>query len=381
MVDRTIRIGKVSSVDYGSGMIKVTYPDLDNSVTDDLPYLTFNDEYKMPKVGASVLVVHLSNGSAMGIVAGTYWNSSHRPPVSGKGVYRKDLAQAIGEAFLQYSGSSLQIHAPAITLDAGYKERKHHRGRNHQPHQRIGGIQMATYKVTARSGLRVRSKPNGTILTAMPYGTTVSGDGKKQGGWYHVKYKGRWGWSYGQYLKTVAEKKKTVASIAAKKKPARKPKTKKANSKKKTDTKKKTDESKNRAKAKGTLGCWGTDLIFEVNSKKILTAKDIKVSQDSRWTKHNILQNVPRGEFSGPDTMGVTLTITLSAEHGVKPRSMVEKIRKANRSGQVEYLVIGGKIMGSNKMAITATSEAWNAIYNKGELVKAKIDVTFMEYS
>ena len=105
MADRTIRIGKVSSVDYGSGMIKVTYPDLDNSVTDDLPYLTFNDEYKMPKVGASVLVVHLSNGSAMGIVAGTYWNSSHRPPVSGKGVYRKDLAQAIGEAFLQYSGS------------------------------------------------------------------------------------------------------------------------------------------------------------------------------------------------------------------------------------------------------------------------------------
>lgn len=75
-------------------------------------------ESEMPKVGASVLVVHLSNGSAMGIVAGTYWNSSHRPPVSGKGVYRKDLAQAIGEAFLQYSGSSLQIHAPAITLDA-----------------------------------------------------------------------------------------------------------------------------------------------------------------------------------------------------------------------------------------------------------------------
>ena len=119
----------------------------------------------------------------------------------------------------------------------------------------------------------------------------------------------------------------------------------------------------------------------DIALKKILTAKDIKVSQDSRWTKHNILQNVPRGEFSGPDTMGVTLTITLSAEHGVKPRSTVEKIRKANRSGQVEYLVIGGKIMGSNKMAITATSETWDAIYNKGELVKAKIDVTFMEYS
>lgn len=117
MADRNIRIGKVSSVDYGSGMIKVTYPDLDNSVTDDLPFLTCNDEYKMPKIGASVLVVHLSNGSAMGIVAGTYWNSSNKPPVSGKGVYRKDLAQTIGEAFLQYSGGMLQINAPEIILE------------------------------------------------------------------------------------------------------------------------------------------------------------------------------------------------------------------------------------------------------------------------
>ncbi len=92
---------------------------------------------------------------------------------------------------------------------------------------------MATYKVTARSGLRVRSKPNGTILTAMPYGTTVSGDGKKQGGWYHVKYKGRWGWSYGQYLKTVAEKKRPWPASQPRRNRPESPKTKKANSKRK----------------------------------------------------------------------------------------------------------------------------------------------------
>ena len=40
---------------------------------------------------------------------------------------------------------------------------------------------MATYKVTARSGLRVRSKPNGTIMTAMPYGTTEMGKSKADG--------------------------------------------------------------------------------------------------------------------------------------------------------------------------------------------------------
>lgn len=171
------------------------------------------------------------------------------------------------------------------------------------------------------------------------------------------------------------QKKKTVVSIAAQKKPAKK------TNRKKNDTKKKTAEEKSRAKARGILGCWGTDLIFEVNSEKILTPKDLKVTESTRWTKHNILQKVPRGEFSGPDAMEVTLTLTLSAEHGVKPRSMIGKIRKANRSGKVEYLVIGGKIVGANKLAITSTSTSWDRIYNKGELVKAKIDVTFMEYS
>ena len=121
MADRTIRIGKVSSVDYNNGMIKVTYPDLDNSVTDSLPYLTFNDEYKMPKVGTSVLVAHLSNGSAAGVIIGTYWNKSNNPPVSGKEMYRKDLAQAIGEAFLQYGSDGLTIHAPSITLSTESK--------------------------------------------------------------------------------------------------------------------------------------------------------------------------------------------------------------------------------------------------------------------
>ena len=47
MAEKNIRIGRVSSIDYGSGMISVTYPDLDDSVTDDLPVFSMGDEYKM----------------------------------------------------------------------------------------------------------------------------------------------------------------------------------------------------------------------------------------------------------------------------------------------------------------------------------------------
>lgn len=235
---------------------------------------------------------------------------------------------------------------------------------------------MATsFKVTAKSGLRVRSSPNGKILTAMPYGTVVSGDGKMQSGWHHIKYKGTWGWSYGQYLKKVATVKRTVAKLATKKKTEKK----KDNSAAKK--KKKTEEEKSRVKAKGTLGCWGTGLVFSVNDNKILAPKDIKVTQDSRWSNHNRLQKVPRSEFMGPDARQVTMTLQLSAEHGVKPRSMINTIEKAIRSGQVEYLVIGGKIIGSHKMSIKSCSEAWKTVFNKGELVRANVDVIFVEYA
>lgn len=119
-MDRNIRIGNVSSIDYKHGMIKVVYPDLDNSVTDDLPFATFNCEYEMPPIGADVLVLHLSNGQAAGIALGTYWNTANTPPGSGAGYYRKDfVANAIGAAFMELAKNNLTIHAGEITLSAG----------------------------------------------------------------------------------------------------------------------------------------------------------------------------------------------------------------------------------------------------------------------
>ena len=116
MAEKLIRIGKVSSVDYGSGMIKVTYPDLDNAVTDSLPVLSLNGEYKMPGVGKEVLVVHLSNGCTAGVVLGPYWNTASQPPESGKGLYRKDFGESTGEAYMRYAAGELLLHAASITL-------------------------------------------------------------------------------------------------------------------------------------------------------------------------------------------------------------------------------------------------------------------------
>lgn len=106
MAEKNIRLGKVSSIDYEKGMISVTYPDLDDAVTDNLPVFSM-DEYRMPPVGAEVLVLHLSNGCAAGVVMGRYWNKGNKPPISGKNVFRKELGETFGEAYIQYKGGNL----------------------------------------------------------------------------------------------------------------------------------------------------------------------------------------------------------------------------------------------------------------------------------
>lgn len=116
-----IRIGRVSSINYGQGMIRVTYPDRDDSVTAEIPVFSFTDEYKMPPIGAEVLVLHLSNGAAAGVVLGRYWNGTNTPAQSGPGVFRKEFAQAQGEAFMSYNGKTktLTIKADKVVIDGG----------------------------------------------------------------------------------------------------------------------------------------------------------------------------------------------------------------------------------------------------------------------
>lgn len=115
-----IRVGNVSKVDYKKGMIEATYPDLDDSVTDAFPVFSFTDEYKMPKVGDEILVLHLSNGESAGIVLGRYWNEDNEPPVYGKNVFRKELGESYGEAYIQYKNGNITFHDPGgtSTLDS-----------------------------------------------------------------------------------------------------------------------------------------------------------------------------------------------------------------------------------------------------------------------
>lgn len=57
------------------------------------------------------------------------------------------------------------------------------------------------YQVIARSGLNMRKEPNGAIITTIPYGKAVKGDGTSKNGWHHVKYGSNTGYCYSVWLK------------------------------------------------------------------------------------------------------------------------------------------------------------------------------------
>lgn len=112
-----IRIGEVSSVNYKTGMVSVVYKDQDNAVTDMLPCLSLDDEYKMPAVGDDVVCLHFPNGMAAGICLGKYWNEDNRSALTGKDVFRKELARQAGKAYIQYKNGTITIKADRIVLD------------------------------------------------------------------------------------------------------------------------------------------------------------------------------------------------------------------------------------------------------------------------
>lgn len=111
-IPMTVRIGKVSKIDYKNGLICATYPDLDDAVTDDFPVFSFTGEYKMPAVGDEILVLHLSNGQSAGIVMGRYWNEDNPPAVYGKNVFRKELGDEPGESYVQYKDKAITFCDP-----------------------------------------------------------------------------------------------------------------------------------------------------------------------------------------------------------------------------------------------------------------------------
>lgn len=128
------------------------------------------------------------------------------------------------------------------------------------------------------------------------------------------------------------------------------------------------------------IGNFGTLITFETNDKRIISPENFKRDVSGRWASHSRIGKKPVRQFLGPDTDKVTFTIRLDARHGVKPRTTIDNIEKYVKNGTPAKLVIGGKKVGSSQMTINSISETWDEVWNKGELVRASLEISLEEY-
>ena len=129
------------------------------------------------------------------------------------------------------------------------------------------------------------------------------------------------------------------------------------------------------------IGTLGTDLVFTVSDNYVFTFAGMTRDVSSRWATHETPGIKPRAEFLGPGLQTVSLPITLSSNLGVKPRQMLERVEQMVETGDSEYLILGYRPVGKNRFRVTASSETWDVIYNRGELARAKLTLTLEEYA
>ncbi len=128
------------------------------------------------------------------------------------------------------------------------------------------------------------------------------------------------------------------------------------------------------------IGTLGPNIIFAVNDQYALTFSGMTREVSGRWATHETPGVKPRAEFLGPGLQTISLPITLSAGLGVRPRRVLETIERMVEEGTAEYLILGFRPVGKNRFRLTGSSETWDTIYNRGELVRAKLTLTLEEY-
>ncbi|MBR1476889.1 MAG: phage tail protein [Lachnospiraceae bacterium] len=129
------------------------------------------------------------------------------------------------------------------------------------------------------------------------------------------------------------------------------------------------------------IGNLGSLITFEVSSNKVLTFEKLSQTVSGRWATHNVIGGKPKPEYIGEGQRTINLPIFLSVNHGIRPRTTMERIEEAVEDGETFTLVIGGKKIGSRQWIISQMSESWGEVIRDGRLCSAHLTLTLQEYT
>lgn len=127
------------------------------------------------------------------------------------------------------------------------------------------------------------------------------------------------------------------------------------------------------------IGTFG-GLSFVVSSNKVSTFDDLKWDTSAAYATHDRHLQPDLLEFLGPDPEQITFKMKFSVFLRVNPLKSVNDLRRMVREGTAERLVIGGRVYGDYKWAITKVSSAMKTFDNRGNCWAAEVTVTLKEY-
>lgn len=131
----------------------------------------------------------------------------------------------------------------------------------------------------------------------------------------------------------------------------------------------------------GAIGIFGNRIVFETSDRRILTFSGMTRKITGKYSKHNIIGQKDHPEFTGPGNDNITFKILLDVSFGIKPREIMDSIEEAVESGETNYLIIGGRMIGKNKFYITSASEAMDVVMGGGEIARATLNISMEEYT
>lgn len=127
------------------------------------------------------------------------------------------------------------------------------------------------------------------------------------------------------------------------------------------------------------VGSWGP-IVFGTNGSAVMPLPSISRTSGKKIATHELISGTTRTEYTGAQLRTITLEVTLLASLGVRPRAMLDQLHALAESPAAYYLIIGGKVMAPHPVTITAVSDDWATVYQRGELFRATGSVTFQEY-
>lgn len=127
------------------------------------------------------------------------------------------------------------------------------------------------------------------------------------------------------------------------------------------------------------FGSFG-NLIFEVSYNKILTFDKWQRTTKHRYQKHDIINYTPKLESLGKELQEISFEIYFNFAFNVNPREEMQKLRQMCDRAEVNYLVVGGEIVGDCLWVIEEISESVETFGGAGQVLSSRATVKLKEY-